>query len=361
MIFEPVILQIIQLVQDQIRSSKVSIRAVLLVGGFGSSTYLRQRLRNALGGKIQIMQPPNAWLAVVNGAVMKGLALSAPTRLTQVKIENRVARRHYGTEWALRYDESKHASIKNKRWWCGLDGCFKVTTMNWFIKKVCDKPNRPGRGLHHMLKLFQGENVSENEAIFHSFYQWKIASSGRVRKVTVDLYMDNTNRPAVLLRDENVKLVCRVEADVTHIPENQLSKRKGSDGEMYYELECKLESVCTWYTIRPRLIALLTNSRSFGFFFVDSYSQGTEVQHCDSGIRLNDIDGSSNSLGGSNRWKVGHHRKAHFHNKLGRILDPWVSIGSVNGSRIWLPRLKPMDIADITRCGHSHKLSTKLR
>lgn len=135
-IFEPVILQIVQLVQDQIKSSRVSVRAVLLVGGFGSSTYLRERLRNALGSDIQVMQPPNAWLAVVNGAVMKGLALSAPGQFTQVRIENRVARRHYGTEWALRYDDKEHAALKYDRWWCGLDGCFKVNTMNWFIEKV---------------------------------------------------------------------------------------------------------------------------------------------------------------------------------------------------------------------------------
>ena len=131
MIFEPVILQIIQLVQEQIAGSRVGIRAVLLVGGFGSSAYLRERLRNALGAGVQVMQPPNAWLAVVNG-----LALSAPDQLTQVRIENRVARRHYGTEWALRYDEKEHTAIRGKRWWCGLDGCYKVNTMNWFIQKV---------------------------------------------------------------------------------------------------------------------------------------------------------------------------------------------------------------------------------
>lgn len=140
MIFEPVILQIIQLVQEQIASSRVGIRAVLLVGGFGSSAYLRERLRNALDAGVQVMQPPNAWLAVVNGAVMKGLALSAPDQLTHVRIENRVARRHYGTEWALRYDEKKHAALKANRWWCGLDGCYKVNTMNWFIKKVRQQP-----------------------------------------------------------------------------------------------------------------------------------------------------------------------------------------------------------------------------
>lgn len=136
LIFEPVILQIIELVKEQISTSRVPIQAVLLVGGFGGSTYLRERLRNAIDRKIQIMQPPNAWLAVVNGAVMKGLALNAPSEMTQVKIDNRVARKHYGTEWAAKYDETKHRSLKSKRWWCGLDGCYKVSTMNWFIKRV---------------------------------------------------------------------------------------------------------------------------------------------------------------------------------------------------------------------------------
>lgn len=101
-IFEPVIQKVIKLVQDQITSSNVPIRAVLLVGGFGASNYLKERLRNSIDRKIQIMQPPNAWLAVVQGAVMKGLAQCAPEKLTVVKLQNRKARKHYGTEWRTR-------------------------------------------------------------------------------------------------------------------------------------------------------------------------------------------------------------------------------------------------------------------
>ena len=103
-IFEPVIQKVIKLVQDQISSSNVPIRAVLLVGGFGASNYLKERLRNSIDRKIQIMQPPNAWLAVVQGAVMKGLAQCAPEKLTVVKVQNRKARKHYGTEWRTRYE-----------------------------------------------------------------------------------------------------------------------------------------------------------------------------------------------------------------------------------------------------------------
>lgn len=134
-IFEPVVLEVIKLVKEQITSSNVPIRAVLLVGGFGASTYLKQRLRNAVNPDISILQPPNAWLAVVNGAVMKGLALSAP-KSAYMNVQNRKARKHYGTEWRTRFDPTLHAHLKDKRHWCGLDGCYKVNTMEWFIKKV---------------------------------------------------------------------------------------------------------------------------------------------------------------------------------------------------------------------------------
>jgi molecular chaperone DnaK (HSP70) len=153
-IFEPVVQEVIKLIKDQISSSKVPIRAVLLVGGFGASNYLKERIRNAVDRKIQIMQPPNAWLAVVQGAVMKGLAQSAPESLTMVKVQNRKvserlkvlhwvgtnpskARKHYGTEWRTRFDEAMHGSLRDKKHWCGLDGCWKVYSMEWFIKKVC--------------------------------------------------------------------------------------------------------------------------------------------------------------------------------------------------------------------------------
>jgi molecular chaperone DnaK (HSP70) len=135
-IFEPVVQEVIKLVKDQISASGVPITAVLLVGGFGASNYLKERLRNSIDKKIQILQPPNAWQAVVQGAVMKGLALSAPDRLTSVKVQNRRARKHYGTEWRTRFDEKIHSHLRDKRHWCGLDGCYKVYTMEWFIKRA---------------------------------------------------------------------------------------------------------------------------------------------------------------------------------------------------------------------------------
>lgn len=205
-----------KLVKDQISASNVPIKAVLLVGGFGASNYLKERLRGAVDNSVQIMQPPNAWLAVVQGAVMKGLAQSAPEQLTVVRVQNRRARKHYGTEWRVRYDERLHGHLRHKRHWCGLDGCWKVYTMEWFIRK--------------------GDAVSENEPFFTRFVWTGPVAHGHIKKIRMNIFADRTARDAALTRDDNVSLLCHVEADVSHIPEGELQKRKGTDGQVCYSL-----------------------------------------------------------------------------------------------------------------------------
>ena len=134
-IFEPVVLEVIRLVKEQITASNVPVRAILLVGGFGASGYLKERLRIAVDRSIQIMQPPNAWQAIVQGAVLKGLANASPD-LAMVRVKNRKARKHYGTEWRARFDDNLHGHFKDKKMWCGLDGCYKIRAMEWFITRV---------------------------------------------------------------------------------------------------------------------------------------------------------------------------------------------------------------------------------
>lgn len=64
-IFDPIVDKAIKLVEDQIRATSTTIRAVLHVGGFGQNDYLKERLRTSLSSAVQILQPPNAWTAVV--------------------------------------------------------------------------------------------------------------------------------------------------------------------------------------------------------------------------------------------------------------------------------------------------------
>lgn len=107
-LFEPIVKQVIKLVKDQIKATNVKIKAVLLVGGFGQNSYLKQRLRSALGDNVEVMQPPHAWTAVVRGAVMKGLA-NYDNKLALVKVGPRVARKHYGIRLDMPFDPKIHS------------------------------------------------------------------------------------------------------------------------------------------------------------------------------------------------------------------------------------------------------------
>ena len=58
-IFRPVLDEIIALVKGQISSTKRKIKAVILVGGFGESAYLRKALKAAVSSSIEILVAPN--------------------------------------------------------------------------------------------------------------------------------------------------------------------------------------------------------------------------------------------------------------------------------------------------------------
>lgn len=93
--------------RDQISSTKKTVKAVLLVGGFGQNAYLKDRLRISLGSSVQVLQPANAWTAVVRGALMMGLANSDPS-LSKVGVVSRQARKSYGVELIKPFEKDIH-------------------------------------------------------------------------------------------------------------------------------------------------------------------------------------------------------------------------------------------------------------
>jgi hypothetical protein len=219
-----VIQEVITLVKEQIKDCKIPIRGVLMVGGFGASNYLKERLRNAIDRNVQILQPPNAWLAVVQGAVMKGLALSAPKQLTAVRVQNRKARKHYGIRMNTRYDSTIHHQYADTAYWCKMDGYHKIKVMEWFIQR--------------------GDDVSENKP-FLKYFVWDIpASEGRFGKRALNVYADHNNRKAPMKQDDRVSMLCHLEADLGHIPASELIHHRGADGEDYLKIECCIEVVC---------------------------------------------------------------------------------------------------------------------
>jgi hypothetical protein len=112
-LFEPVVSQAIELVRQQVVAVSQGPRAasyILLVGGFGESEYLYNRLGEwAAPFGIQVLQPREASTAIVRGAVLKGLEpKTGAGNVTQVA---RRARRSYGVPSNQAFIDGKHDEV----------------------------------------------------------------------------------------------------------------------------------------------------------------------------------------------------------------------------------------------------------
>ncbi|KAI1636075.1 hypothetical protein F4809DRAFT_663283 [Biscogniauxia mediterranea] len=229
MFFEPDILRIIQLVKEQIALSNVSIRSILLVGGFGSSTYLRERLELAINeGReanqaIEILQPPDAWLAVVKGAVMRGVSQVQPENYDVPIIRARTARKHYGYVFGIPFDEKIHASMKQLKYWDNMDGLWRVQAMQWHIKR--------------------GEHVPEDKPFTQHYSIARPVLAGPPKSTSLVVYADDKSPEAPIALTDNVKILCNLTADLSKIPVEQLDQREGNNGNMWYELNFAVEAI----------------------------------------------------------------------------------------------------------------------
>lgn len=149
-ILKPVIDEVVKLVRDQMRSTDKEVKAILLVGGFGGSQYLLLRLRESIPKNTAILQPGYGWSAVVQGALLRGLADCNP-QYSNVRLTSRVARKHVGRLSSIQFDEAKHLMsrrcaliyrvsmnlrLKEFRYFQKYSGHWKTRGMSWFITKV---------------------------------------------------------------------------------------------------------------------------------------------------------------------------------------------------------------------------------
>ena len=149
-IFDPVIEDVIQLVESQVHSIRAKgglVCGIVLVGGFGQSTYLYNRMKTHFSDappppyserpthamaasnlqSVEIYHPVHAWTAVVRGAVLRGLEGNM--------VVSRRSRWHYGTSFATVFDETKH-SISDRYWSPLWERWMVSDRMQWHIAKV---------------------------------------------------------------------------------------------------------------------------------------------------------------------------------------------------------------------------------
>ncbi|CAH0044717.1 unnamed protein product [Clonostachys solani] len=130
-LFDPVIDKIEQLVQDQVSEVEQregsSISTIMLVGGFGSSPYLNERLEIWCKQRNIRLKTPwsGGWSAIVRGAVLRGLEGSI--------VKEKKCRRHYGYALSHPYYPSLHAGYDKVKRFTHYDRFEKTDYLTGFM------------------------------------------------------------------------------------------------------------------------------------------------------------------------------------------------------------------------------------
>ncbi len=72
----------------------------------------------------------------------------------------------------------------------------------------------------------------------------KKVAFGRPTKINTKIYVDNSSIIAPLTRNDKTNILCVLEADLSAIPDENLDRERGVDGNMYYVVPFQIESVC---------------------------------------------------------------------------------------------------------------------
>ncbi|KAF2497640.1 hypothetical protein BU16DRAFT_606211 [Lophium mytilinum] len=231
-IFEPIIQDIINLVKEQLSSISTGVSAILMVGGFGQSEYLKNRVQAAVSSSIYVLQPADGWTAVVRGAAMMGIS-RASGGLGTVGVVSRIARKHYGVELMTLFEHSRHDS--RIAWWEKDWQRYVVNAMTWFINK--------------------GNSIQENQTCKIDFHVYADIQEGvKVQKCTI--FANDGDSTAPIHRNSNTTVLVNLSFDLDYLPHSELIKceiKRHANGRLYYDVqgfvEARYGSAITTYTL----------------------------------------------------------------------------------------------------------------
>ncbi|EXJ81389.1 hypothetical protein A1O3_07680 [Capronia epimyces CBS 606.96] len=138
-LFDPLFKDIDKLVKEQVNDVRIKrmkdnhpkgyqIKAIFLVGGFGSSNYLCESIKSAYPDT-QVIQPNDAWSAIVRGAVMFHLP-------SEAEVVSSIARKHYGISARAPYDPSEDEG--QSKIWDDHEERYRVQKLTWYITRGDD-------------------------------------------------------------------------------------------------------------------------------------------------------------------------------------------------------------------------------
>ncbi|KKP05800.1 hypothetical protein THAR02_02084 [Trichoderma harzianum] len=219
MLFDPVINMIIRLVEEQVNqiewNKERPIETIVLVGGFGSSPYLKEQLTEWCQDRgIRLTTPiTGAWSAVVCGAVLRGLEGSI--------VRQKKCRRHYGYVSSLEYDPSAHAGFDAQKRYVWTEQITNVEYLTGFMQ----------------WEVYKGELIDYETEINSSFSSNFVDNVPTTQKYT--LYSCNLDDAPETTEGERIEKVGEVVATLDGLNQDELKHVK-KHGTTYYSLPLTL-------------------------------------------------------------------------------------------------------------------------
>ncbi|TVY30987.1 Heat shock 70 kDa protein [Lachnellula hyalina] len=217
-IFDPLINDIERLVEEQVNLVTVKrmseghpkateVKAIFLVGGFGSSEYLKARLQG-LHKNIQIIQPHDAWSAIVKGAVLSQLPQEASVVSTQ-------SLRHYGVSAMCEFDPKNDED--HLRVFSAPEGIDRVERMTWYIHK--------------------GEDLQREQTIhFPFFHSLAVNYTPDDLIFSDELIQSESKDPPLYPAKGSTSTNCVLEAYLKTVDPSKFKKKTGADGKEYHDV-----------------------------------------------------------------------------------------------------------------------------
>ncbi|RDI80134.1 hypothetical protein Vi05172_g9924 [Venturia inaequalis] len=217
-IFDHIIGKILILVDnqiDEVRAKDLTVKAILLVGGFGANKYLYTRLTDAhQNDGVKVLQVNGARSSICRGATLWGLDSSRrPNDIIMPRmVSARLARYSYGICWDRTFDSTRHR-LEDRV--VRLDGAVRARNqMEWLIKK--------------------GDKIEENQIISLNICNiiqgvgFKSAMMSSVSDFAQQLYYCAADVPPPR-NGINVKQLCAVSYGIEHSKLRKETKRTGID------------------------------------------------------------------------------------------------------------------------------------
>lgn len=234
-LFRPLVDSVIELVERQrimLLASDKAAKGVILVGGFGQSSYLFRCLKSRFAdedplpsytqvttnsvpesdSKFVVLQPANAWSAVVRGAVLSGLQEKVVT--------SRKARRHYGVRICTPFDKYQH-SPKNKYWDILEETYLADNQTCWHVKK--------------------GDDLPTEEPILLSFYKnWSCNDPIPEWSNDCIIVSDAPQAPREYEMSSETRVLCKLNVNLTGVGRRRFKEHTNSLGIRYRSLSYKI-------------------------------------------------------------------------------------------------------------------------